>query len=88
MPDKDLDSTIAQDKKNPVELQGYVWFEIMDPTRIDDDPGMSFGRLFRMIDIRFNRTRNQPDWKGSYVNSSPQDADLHIKIARSYVEPL
>ena len=42
MPDKDLDSTIAQDKKNPVELQGYVWFEIMDPTRIDDDPGMSF----------------------------------------------
>ena len=55
MPDKDLDSTIAQDKKNPVELQGYVWFEIMDPTRIDDDPGMSFGRLFRMIDIRLNR---------------------------------
>ena len=85
MPDKDLDSTIAQDKKNPVELQGHVWFEIMDPTRIDDDPGMSFGRLFRMIDIRFNWTRNQ---LGSYVNSSPQDADLHIKMARSYVEPL
>jgi len=41
-----------------------------------------------MIDIHLNRTRNQPDWKGSYVNSSPQDADLHIKIARSYVEPL
>lgn len=27
----------------------------MDPTRVDDDPGMFFGRLFRMIDIRLNR---------------------------------
>ena len=88
MPGKDLDYFIAQDKKNPVELRGYVWKVIMDPTRVDDDPGMFFGRLFRMIDIHLNRTRNQPDWKGSYVNSSPQDADLHIKIARSYVEPL
>ena len=52
---KDLDFFIAQDKKNPVELRGYVWKVIMDPTRVDDDPGMFFGRLFRMIDIRLNR---------------------------------
>ncbi|MCL4561849.1 MAG: hypothetical protein M1281_14730, partial [Chloroflexi bacterium] len=55
MPGKDLDYSIAQDKKNPVELRGYVWKVIMDPTRVDDDPGMFFGRLFRMIDIRLNR---------------------------------
>ena len=55
MPDKDLDFFIAQDKKNLVELRGYVWKVIMDPTRVDDDPGMFFGRLFRMIDIRLNR---------------------------------
>ena len=55
MPGKDLDYFIAQDKKNPVELRGYVWKVIMDPTRVDDDPGMFFGRLFRMIDIRLNR---------------------------------
>jgi len=55
MPGKDLDFFIAQDKKNPVELRGYVWKVIVDPTRVDDDPGMFFGRLFRMIDIRLNR---------------------------------
>ena len=55
MPDKDLDFYVTQDKKNPVELRGYVWKVIMDPTRVDDDPGMFFGRLFRMIDIRINR---------------------------------
>ena len=55
MPGKDLDYFIAQDKKNPVEFRGYVWKVIMDPTRVDDDPGMFFGRLFRMIDIRLNR---------------------------------
>ena len=55
MPDKDLDFYITQDRKNPVELRGYVWKVIMDPTRVDDDPGMFFGRLFRMIDIRLNR---------------------------------
>ncbi|NLI07922.1 MAG: hypothetical protein GX457_12670, partial [Thermotogaceae bacterium] len=55
MPGKDLDFFIAQDNKNPVELRGYIWKVIMDPTRVDDDPGMFFGRLFRMIDIRLNR---------------------------------
>ena len=55
MPGKDLDFFFAQDKKNPVELRGYVWKVIIDPTRVDDDPGMFFGRLFRMIDIRLNR---------------------------------
>jgi len=37
-----------------------------------------------MIDIHLNRTRNQPDWKGSNF----QDAALLIKMVRSYVEPL
>jgi len=55
MPGKDLDFFITQEKNSPVELRGYVWKVIMDPTRVDDDPGMFFGRLFRMIDIRLNR---------------------------------
>ena len=55
MPDKDFDYLFPQAKANSVELRGYVWKVIVDPTRNDDDPGMFFGRLFRMIDIRLNR---------------------------------
>ena len=55
MPDKDFDYLFPQAKANPVELRGYVWKVFVDPTRKDDDPGMFFGRLFRMIDIRLNR---------------------------------
>lgn len=55
MPDKDFDYLFPQAKANSVELRGYVWKVIVDPTRKDDDPGMFFGRLFRMIDIRLNR---------------------------------
>ena len=55
MPDKDFDYLFPQAKANPVELRGYVWKVMVDPTRNDDDPGMFFGRLFRMIDIRLNR---------------------------------
>ena len=55
MPDKDFDYLFPQAKANPVELRGYVWKVIVDPTRNNDDPGMFFGRLFRMIDIRLNR---------------------------------
>ena len=55
MPDKDFDYLFPQAKANSVELRGYVWKVIVDPTRKDNDPGMFFGRLFRMIDIRLNR---------------------------------
>lgn len=55
MPDKDFDYLFPQAIANSVELRGYVWKVIVDPTRKDDDPGMFFGRLFRMIDIRLNR---------------------------------
>ncbi len=55
MSDKDFDYLLPQVKANPVELRGYVWKIIVDPTRNEADPGMFFGRLFRMIDIRLNR---------------------------------
>ena len=55
MPDKDFDYLFPHAKTNPIEFRGYVWKVIVDPTRNDDDPGMFFGRLFRMIDIRLNR---------------------------------
>ena len=48
--------TLTSQKKEPsVELRGYEWKVIADPTRDSDDPGVFFGRLFRMIDIRLNR---------------------------------
>jgi len=37
------------------ELRGYVWKVVVDPTRSGNDPGLFYGRLFRMIDIRINR---------------------------------
>jgi len=55
MTEKNFDYLFPQVKPNPVVLRGYVWKVILDPTRNDDDPGMFFGRLFRMIDIRLNR---------------------------------
>lgn len=37
IPDKDFDYLFPQAKVNPVELRGYVWKVIVDPTRNDDD---------------------------------------------------
>jgi hypothetical protein len=55
MSDKNFDYLFPQPKPNPIEHRGYVWKVIVDPTRDKDDPGIFFGRLFRMIDIRINR---------------------------------
>ena len=55
MPDKDFDYLFPQVKANPVELRGYVWKVIVDPTRNEDEPGLFYGRNFRMIDIRLSR---------------------------------
>ena len=55
MPEKYFDNLFPEEKVCSAELRGYVWKVIVDPTRESDDPGMFFGRLFRMIDIRLNR---------------------------------
>jgi hypothetical protein len=55
MPDKYFDNLFPQEKVSSAELRGYAWKVVVDPTRDDNDPGMFFGRLFRMIDIRLNR---------------------------------
>jgi len=55
MSDMNFDYLFPQTKANPVEHRGYVWKVITDPTRKDDEAGMFYGRLFRMIDIRLNR---------------------------------
>ena len=44
MPDKDFDYLFPQAKANPVELRGYVWKVIVDPTRNEDEPGLFYGR--------------------------------------------
>ncbi|MAT43749.1 MAG: hypothetical protein CL609_15540 [Anaerolineaceae bacterium] len=55
MSDKNFDYLLPQSRANQIEHRGYVWKVIVDPTRDNDDPGIFFGRLFRMIDIRLNR---------------------------------
>jgi len=40
----------------PIEVvyrppKGYEWKVISDPTRLRDDPGLFYGRLFRIFDI-------------------------------------
>jgi len=37
------------------DINGYDWKVIVDPTRSDDDPGLFYGGLFRMVDLRLDR---------------------------------
>ena len=37
------------------DLNGYDWKVIVDPTRCANDPGLFFGGLFRMVDLRLDR---------------------------------
>jgi hypothetical protein len=55
MPTNDLDYLFRPVKVNAVELRGYVWKVIKDPTRGREEPGLFYGGLFRMIDIRLGR---------------------------------
>ncbi|MCX6053683.1 MAG: hypothetical protein NTZ74_01980 [Chloroflexi bacterium] len=43
------------EKSHEVERRGYVWKVIVDPTREGYEPGMFYGGLFRMADIRVER---------------------------------
>jgi hypothetical protein len=37
------------------DIYGYDWEVIVDPTRSEDDPGLFYGGLFRMVDLRLDR---------------------------------
>jgi hypothetical protein len=37
------------------DINGYDWKVIVDPTRHAHDPGLFFGGLFRMVDLRLDR---------------------------------
>ena len=37
------------------DLRGYDWKVVLDPTRGPEEPGLFFGRLFRMIDLQLDR---------------------------------
>ena len=37
------------------EPKGYKWKVIQDPTRNGEEPGLFYGRLFRVIDIHLER---------------------------------
>lgn len=37
------------------DINGYDWRVIVDPTRSVNDPGLFYGGLFRMIDLRLDR---------------------------------
>ena len=42
-------------KPIPQIPKGYEWKVIDDPTRSGDEPGLFYGKLFRMIDLRLDR---------------------------------
>ena len=37
------------------DITGYDWRVIVDPTRSEDDPGLFYAGLFRMVDLRLDR---------------------------------
>jgi len=37
------------------DITGYDWKVIVDPTRSADEPGLFYGGLFRMVDLRLDR---------------------------------
>jgi len=41
--------------KTTRDINGYDWKVIIDPTRSEDDPGLFYGGLFRMVDLRLDR---------------------------------
>ena len=55
MIENDFDYLFHQETIRPVLNRGYEWKVVVDPTREGHDPGMFFGRLFRIFDIRINR---------------------------------
>jgi len=55
MIENDFDYLFPQETIRTVATRGYEWKVIVDPTREGHDPGMFFGRLFRIFDIRINR---------------------------------
>jgi len=55
MIEKDFDSLFQHEPIRSCANRGYEWKVVVDPTREGHDPGMFFGRLFRIFDIRINR---------------------------------
>lgn len=41
--------------KTDRDINGYDWRVIVDPTRSENDPGLFYGGLFRMMDLRLDR---------------------------------
>ena len=37
------------------DINGYDWKVVVDPTRKNDEPGLFYGGLFRMVDLRLDR---------------------------------
>ncbi|MGB7096634.1 MAG: hypothetical protein WBD62_18450 [Anaerolineales bacterium] len=55
MSENDFDYLFPQVTIRSCEIKGYEWKVVVDPTREGHDPGMFFGRLFRIFDIHINR---------------------------------
>ena len=49
--------------------KGYEWKVVFDPTRTGDDPGLFYGRLFRIFDIRI-RTGEDCTWPDGIIFQS------------------
>ena len=52
------------------DINGYDWKVIVDPTRSEDDPGLFYGGLFRMVDLRLDRDEKSTGQMGLCLNIS------------------
>ncbi len=52
--ENDFDFLFSRVRNTPIESRGYLWKVIADPTRKSNDPGLFYGRLFRVVDNRLS----------------------------------
>lgn len=76
------------------DINGYDWKVIVDPTRSEDDPGLFYSGLFRMVDLRLDRDEKStwPDgivfehkWTGqrlTFENGKLFDLTNNIALVR------
>ena len=54
---------------------GYIWKVIVDPTRLDGDPGLFFGAYFRFIDLVHGK--NEPcSWPDGIIFENSETGDF------------
>jgi hypothetical protein len=80
MTPSNFDYLLTPTEPYSLEPKGYKWKVIQDPTRNGEEPGLFYGRLFRMIDIRLERDEHST-WPNGIVF---QNTDTKERLAYQY----